>query len=734
MMRFCWLIVFCLACTDSSTSDSIGAADMLPGLGVLDAAPAPVADAVPFIEPNNINQLDFQVDAAPSRCEDVGPGSEEYCSCEPQCCDLREWFCRPRSDGRIFRKVVVVGVCNRENVPCDYQNDQDCPPPSILLDGECELAFECPPSDTNDFIGWFECDNGDGTLGMQRIMCDKGTMIQSPCQPCVDESCDGLDNDCDERTDEGFFPCSNDCGDGVGICVNGEVEQCNANNPAEEICDGQDNDCDGTIDEGQTNVCGTCGPVPAEICDDVDNDCDGQTDEQMEQGCETACERGVEVCANGAWVGCTARPVAEEQCDGQDNDCDDSIDENLDCECQPEMVGALLPCLEPPLTCGLGFKTCECRDEPDCTILRMSDCRAACVYLPPEIIGEGECDPVLGTAINPEVCNNYDEDCDNLIDESLGRVCYTGPEGTLNVGVCTPGSQSCQEGRWGEQVREGGPWVVDHCLGEVLPSREVCDGADNDCDGVVDYGEEIKDTDILFVVDWSGSMADEINAVRMALNRFSSQFQAEEQLHWGLVIGPREHPRIGESLDMISDIVPFAQFLNSFAALGNEGMDTGSEMLRDAIYIAIRNISSVLNYDLAAANWDNHPGHRSSPDLQDFFINWRENTDKIIIVFTDEEDQTYLNPELDEEPLKQALRGTPNLKLYIFYSDFHPGRWADIALSGSGGLFDLTDNHVQMYEDLMSIIDEACLGPRAQQVEEVSAVVEHYDYVRRICE
>ena len=62
----------------------------------------------------------------------------------------------------------------------------------------------------------------------------------------------------------------------------------------------------------------------------------------------------------------------------------------------------------------------------------------------------------------------------------------------------------------------------------MTPSQEVCDGADNDCDGEVDFGEEIRDTDILFVVDWSGSMDEEINAVRVALNQFAQQFSAED--------------------------------------------------------------------------------------------------------------------------------------------------------------------------------------------------------------
>ena len=58
---------------------------------------------------------------------------------------------------------------------------------------------------------------------------------------------------------------------------------------------------------------------------------------------------------------------------------------------------------------------------------------------------------------------------------SLARFCYTGPEGTLNIGVCRDGLSICKDGRWGE------------CLGQVLPGPKVCNGLDNDCDGKPDY-------------------------------------------------------------------------------------------------------------------------------------------------------------------------------------------------------------------------------------------------------
>ena len=52
--------------------------------------------------------------------------------------------------------------------------------------------------------------------------------------------------------------------------------------------------------------------------------------------------------------------------------------------------------------------------------------------------------------------------------------CYTGPPETRITGECADGIQNCIDGEWGP------------CVGEVLPTAEVCDGHDNDCNGVID--------------------------------------------------------------------------------------------------------------------------------------------------------------------------------------------------------------------------------------------------------
>ncbi|MDI7267167.1 MAG: MopE-related protein, partial [Myxococcota bacterium] len=142
---------------------------------------------------------------------------------------------------------------------------------------------------------------------------------------------------------------------------------------------------------------------------------------------------------------CTPGTPSAEICNGTDDDCDGQTDEALG-----------------STTCGMG------------ACLRTVD---NCVGGVPQT-----CTPGTPSA---EICGNgIDEDCDGIPDDGCpdcvdgtSRACYTGSGSTRGVGVCRDGSQFCIGGVF------TGP-----CVGEILPSAEACNGADDDCDGSTDEG------------------------------------------------------------------------------------------------------------------------------------------------------------------------------------------------------------------------------------------------------
>jgi len=578
---------------------------------------------------------------------------EEVTEYGPECIDCKWYFCPPLDS--IWQKEICFNICD------DL--------PTLHSETECEQYMECDPSQY--IIDNVECITEDGFPGTQDKVCNKG-LIQ-------------------------YTDCITDC--------------------EEEACNYEDDDCDGEIDEGQLNECGECGIIPPEECNNHDDDCDGATDEELYQPCSTACGSGYEICDAGKWISCTAPPVLEEICDGLDNDCDGQIDEGLECVCTIQDVGVLFPCQDNPLICGQGYKTCQCVD-PDCIDLKMSECFALCYWFPPTDPQE-ICDPLTGIPLSTEKCNNFDDDCDKEIDEGLYTACYTGPEGTLMVGICIPGEMTCEAGTWGNYSEEE-DFIAYYCKDEIVPQEEICNGIDDDCDGITDWGEEMKETDVLFIVDWSGSMGDEMDAVMIALNQFAQNFSDEEVIKWAFMRGPvAVLPSASkERLELQQDLVGFSDYLSSLAGMDTsmQSMSTAFEMLLDAIYIAVHNITSTLPKAISDFIWiGQNPGVgpnviESSPPLQNFDISWRSGADRIIIVFSDESLQSYMIPELTIQDVITAVSGTPQLKLYTFSKQAGSSEWGDLALAGNGSWYKLTSNPTEMYASLMEILDDICKG------------------------
>src|SRR6185436_4792555 len=63
------------------------------------------------------------------------------------------------------------------------------------------------------------------------------------------------------------------------------------------------------------------------------------------------------------------------------------------------------------------------------------------------------------------------------------RACYGGsPASTRGVGICRDGSQSCVSGPGGV----GSNWGT--CTGWTGPATEICNGSDDNCNGMLDEG------------------------------------------------------------------------------------------------------------------------------------------------------------------------------------------------------------------------------------------------------
>jgi hypothetical protein len=131
---------------------------------------------------------------------------------------------------------------------------------------------------------------------------------------------------------------------------------------APERCNGVDDDCSGTPDDG-----------PGMDCSPGD---DGET-------CATPCgTTGVVACSNECVLTCFP---PTETCNGADDDCDDAVDELFECP-----AGGPVPCAT---ACGSeGVRRCD------------ASCRLVGPCVPPD-----------------EVCNDVDDDCDDLVDEGIDR-------------------------------------------------------------------------------------------------------------------------------------------------------------------------------------------------------------------------------------------------------------------------------------------------------------------------
>lgn|GEM_PF-898311 len=330
----------------------------------------------------------------------------------------------------------MFGACGgsitpRSEVPCDSL-DNDC-------DGQTDEGFGIGNNCGPGVSGVGECTPGVFACSAGAVICQGGKGPEN-------EQCDSLDNDCDGMTDE----TGGQCGSTLGVCQAGTYR------------------CQGT-----TLICDQPSGPRAETCNSADDDCDGTIDNNLVESdlaSPTACSSVVGICRPGIWSCVSGTKIClggltsqSEVCNNLDDDCDGCVD------CDPACLA------------GLG-KTCPIAGAGQMCGISVGECRPGSLLC----VG-GSIDCFGGRVPQSESCDGKDNDCNGFTDENdpnLGTMCYP-----LNTAGCNAASGVCVgECKVGASICEannlGGASLG--CVSPVTPKAESCDAKDNDCDGQTD--------------------------------------------------------------------------------------------------------------------------------------------------------------------------------------------------------------------------------------------------------
>jgi hypothetical protein len=301
---------------------------------------------------------------------------------------------------------------------------------------------------------------------------DAGDGGGSGCINTGVEVCDGKDNDCNNAVDDNIAEIGQPCMNQVGECNGGTYTSCTngklvCSKPATpEICDGKDNDCNGLTDEGDPGGGGKCGTDVGECIAGVNH-----------------CVGGMVQC-QGAVGTVNGQP---EICDAKDNDCDGMFDEGL------TNLGSCGFCF------GGSMNGASCTANAQCPGGTCGTNAGECN------VGTLMCSggaPQCMNAIAPtfEACDMKDNDCNGVVDN--GYNLNTDPN---NCGACgnicnlpnanngcsnSPAPAHCTIASCKAGYHNNNGTTADGCeFGPCfITGVEVCDGTDNDCDGLIDEG------------------------------------------------------------------------------------------------------------------------------------------------------------------------------------------------------------------------------------------------------
>ena len=153
-------------------------------------------------------------------------------------------------------------------------------------------------------------------------------------------------------------------------------------------------------------------------------------------------------------------------------------------------------------------------------------------------------------------------------------------------------------------------------------------------------------------------------------------------------------------------------------------------MLYDVIYLLFEGIlpPSALPYQKKDLKWGSYVD--SDPTLQNFKINWRPHANHVIIVFSDEQGQSYLTSDvaapfdpntggpyggyINQNILVSLIPQDPRLSIYTFSPFYHKSGaagWEPLSIvSEKGKWYPLSNSTTEIYNHLSEILSETACG------------------------
>ncbi|MSP92899.1 MAG: hypothetical protein EXR79_14035 [Myxococcales bacterium] len=330
--------------------------------------------------------------------------------------------------------------------------------------GTGAAACLCAPSGQQTAKTAGDCADLDPKVGPKQLeWCGNGK----------DDNCSGTEDDEDAADCTDFYADPDKDGFGVnaGACMCGpntkypaaKKGDCDPGDAkvfpgAKETCNGKDDDCDGKIDEEDGGGCST-------FFADADGDGFGDALKSVCL-CKPEFPFVVAVAGDCNDADVTVSPALKEACNGKDDNCSGAIDEPGAQGCKDAWTD----------TDGDGFgdptkSACVCK-----------------VGAPFNAQKGGDCDDTLAqiSPLAAEVCNGKDDNCAGGVDEANAQGCQTWLPDQDGDGYGKSGAGQCLCKPTAPWTAQSGGDCDDGKAGIHPKAAEVCDGDDNDCDGLSD--------------------------------------------------------------------------------------------------------------------------------------------------------------------------------------------------------------------------------------------------------